>query len=234
MPNGGLGFPPQVVSTVAEALARMQQMEAALPPGDGVGCFNRMYIETTKALQQQIANGFFRNAKFMAHLDVVFANLFFAAADDWATAPDDVARAWAALLENRARPRVAPIQFALAGMNAHINHDLPLALLQACLEEGCDPDDNLGDYQKVNAVLASIEEQVRDSFLQDPLPDGFSVEGVEHAISSWSIEAARDAAWVSSEVCWQLRHLPPLLRRYEKSLDRMVGLASRGLLGALI
>jgi hypothetical protein len=27
---------------------------------------------------------------------------------------------------------VAPIQFALAGMNAHINRDLPLALVATC------------------------------------------------------------------------------------------------------
>ena len=208
----------------------MQQMDASLPPDDGLGCFNRMYIETTKALQQKIGEDFFDNPAFMASLDVVFANLFFAAADGWDTAPDKVAKSWAALLESRSDKRIASIQFALAGMNAHINHDLPLALLQACVEGGCDPDDNLGDYQKVNAVLASIEDQVRESFLHDALPDGFSAEAVQHAISSWSIEAARDAAWVASEVCWHLRRVPPVLRQYEKSLDRMVGFAGRGLL----
>ena len=30
----------------------------------------------------------------------------------------------------------APIQFALAGMNAHINRDLPLALVETCDELG--------------------------------------------------------------------------------------------------
>ena len=36
-------------------------------------------------------------------------------------------QAWAPLVERRATRGVLPIQFALAGMNAHINHDLALA-----------------------------------------------------------------------------------------------------------
>ena len=40
--------------------------------------------------------------------------------------------AWQPLFERRADPGIEPIQFALAGMNAHINHDLPLAVVATC------------------------------------------------------------------------------------------------------
>jgi len=73
-----------------------------------------------------------------------------------------VPRAWAPLFEARAKPRIAPIQFALAGMNAHISHDLCLALVATCKELGLGLD--LGspqhrDYLKVNAILERVEDE---------------------------------------------------------------------------
>jgi hypothetical protein len=40
--------------------------------------------------------------------------------------------AWRPLVERRALPGIEPVQFALAGMNAHTNHDLPVAMVTAC------------------------------------------------------------------------------------------------------
>ncbi len=40
--------------------------------------------------------------------------------------------AWRPLVEQRAAAGIEPIQFALAGMNAHINHHLPLATVNTC------------------------------------------------------------------------------------------------------
>ena len=55
-------------------------------------------------------------------------------------------------------PRIAPIQFALAGMNAHINHDLPLALVSICqarsVELGRDSPQRR-DYLKINDTIAA-------------------------------------------------------------------------------
>ena len=36
------------------------------------------------------------------------------------------------MLANRSETHIAPMQFALAGMNAHINHDLPMAVVKTC------------------------------------------------------------------------------------------------------
>ena len=43
-----------------------------------------------------------------------------------------VPKAWAPLFERRHDHSVLPIQFALAGMNSHIAHDLPVALVATC------------------------------------------------------------------------------------------------------
>jgi hypothetical protein len=77
-------------------------------------------------VQDRLTTGgvFFIDA-FMADLDVRFAQLFFAAYDATGAVP----RAWAPLFEARARPGLLPIQSALAGANAHIEHGLPLVMV---------------------------------------------------------------------------------------------------------
>ena len=67
----------------------------------------------------------------MTQLDVTFANLYFAAAEA-AGNPAAAPLAWRPLIEQRAVAGIEPVQFALAGMNAHINHDLPLAMVSTC------------------------------------------------------------------------------------------------------
>ena len=77
--------PDTPVASVAEAIARMEAIDAALPAADGVACFNRMYLAVTQEVNSRISAGFFADPVFMAQLDVTFANLYFAAAGTWAT-----------------------------------------------------------------------------------------------------------------------------------------------------
>jgi hypothetical protein len=65
------------------------------------------------------------------HDDAAFANLYFAAAGT-ASNPAAVPLAWRPLAARRAVAGIEPVQFALSGMNAHINHDLPLAVVSTC------------------------------------------------------------------------------------------------------
>jgi hypothetical protein len=46
----------------------------------------------------------------------------------------------------------------------------------------------------------------------------------------WNVRRAREAAWVNAETLWHVRDVPLLRSRYLLALDRMVGLAGRGLL----
>ena len=42
-----LPVPDAPVVSVAEAIARMEAIAAALPAADGIACFNRMYLDVT-------------------------------------------------------------------------------------------------------------------------------------------------------------------------------------------
>jgi hypothetical protein len=216
--------------TIAEVLDRLRAIDASLPAGDGVAWFTKLYLRVTEAVEAQIAEAHgLRNPEFFSRLDVVFANLYFDALRR-ATAP----RAWEPLFEARAARGIAPIQFALAGMNAHINRDLPVALVATCKELQLDLDDakpELADFRSVNALLEKIEREVKVWFatgfvgiVDDALGD------VDDRIAMWDIARARDAAWVQAQTLWALRPLPQLQRRFLETLDRVVGFAGRGLL----
>src|SRR5262245_20276045 len=66
----------QPVHSVADAIARMEAISAALPPTDGMACFNRMYLDVTRQVNASITQGFFADPGFMAQLDVTFANMY--------------------------------------------------------------------------------------------------------------------------------------------------------------
>src|SRR5215468_8977689 len=90
---------------------------------DGVRYFHEVYTEVTRAVARRVAAGGFEDPPFIVALDVEFAGIYLQALDAPATAP----RAWRVLFDRR-WAKLAPLRFALAGMNAHINRDLAIAL----------------------------------------------------------------------------------------------------------
>ena len=48
---------PAPVTTVAEAIARMEAIGAGLPASDGLACFNRMYLAVTQAVGADLGQG---------------------------------------------------------------------------------------------------------------------------------------------------------------------------------
>ncbi|HEX6920552.1 MAG TPA: DUF5995 family protein [Actinomycetes bacterium] len=218
---------------VQDVIDRLRDIDGSLPADDGAAVFNRMYLEVTERVAEGLRGSHtFHDDAFMAHLDVAFASLWLTAYDA-AQAGQDVPKAWAPLFERRATPGLLPVQFALAGMNAHIEHDLPLAVIATCRARRTSPDRPgvHADYEAVNGLLAAAEAQIRRSFLSEAgrLVDR-RVGHVVHLVSSWDIDKARDLAWVNVEALWTMRPVPRLYRRYSDALARTVGMTSRCLL----
>jgi Family of unknown function (DUF5995) len=221
-------------ATVAEVLTRMRDIASDLPASDGAGVFNGVYLTVTERMQDRLnTGGVFRDNAFITDLDVNFADYWFNAYDT----PGDKPNAWAPLFAARANTRILPIQFALAGMNTHIEHDLPLAVIATCKARGRTPDSPgvHKDYNTVNEVLASVEAEIRRSFLtqaEKSLDNHF--EPVTHLISSWDIEKARDVAWLTVKTLWELRPLNQLFDAYAEALSSTVGMGSQLLLTPVI
>ena len=207
-----LPVPDAPVVSVTEAIARMEAIEAALPAADGLACFNRMYLDVTRQVNSQLGQGFFADPAFMTQLDVTFANLYFAAADV-AGDPAAVPLAWRPLAERRALPGIEPIQFALAGMNAHINHDLALAVLQTNADLNIVPaadGPEHADYFAVNTLLDEVSPAAIAMLAEDPLGELAEDTGkVGRLLAAFDIRAARAVAW---DFACQLRDLPSVAR----------------------
>ncbi|MFE0175556.1 DUF5995 family protein [Streptomyces sp. NPDC059002] len=212
-------------------LARMRALGADLPPRDGVAVFNRVYLSVTEEVGRRIDVGAFPDATAAATLDVRFAERYLRAVHA-ATTGRRTPACWRPLFQYRRHPGVRPLQFALAGINAHIGHDLALAVVDTCRTLRCEPADLEDEFDHVGDVLVSLEERIREELM--PGPDLLQVaDPLTHLAGSWSLERARDGAWAAARTLWALRDLPGVAEEFGERLDGAVGLVGRILLTPL-
>jgi hypothetical protein len=222
--------PPEQPSSISQVLAQMRTLEAAMPARDGVADFHRMYLHVTERVGAAVAARSFQDAAFMERLDCVFAGLYL----DACRASDDTrSSAWQPLFALRAQPGTASLQYAVAGMNAHINFDLGLALVRTCRQLGrtLDSPGVRADFLAINDLLAAEVHGVRESYLAGVARDvDRAASPVLNVVGGWSIEAARDAAWLSATVQWALQGRADAYADYLGSRASFVGLVTRQLL----
>ena len=219
--------------TIDEVVARLQELDRSLPPTDGVRWFSRLYLDVTLAVRDYCRAGQPKAPPFLEQLDVRFGNKFFAAFDAAASGSPAPA-CWAPLFDARHDRRIAPLQFALAGMNAHIGHDLAIGVVETCQALTVTPTEDCPqhlDYNAVNSILGKTEAQTKQWLLTGAIKElDHIVAPVDDAAVIWSIERARDAAWIRAEVLWHLRDHQQIMDAYLASLDATVGMEGRALL----
>ncbi|HEU4868514.1 MAG TPA: DUF5995 family protein [Actinomycetota bacterium] len=220
------------VKTTDQVVARMRLIDQTLPTRDGVAWFNKLYLKTTENVLAAVGEGFFKYPELMSHLDIVFANLYFQALHDSLHKPDGIPRAWRPLFSERSRRGIAPIQFAIAGMNAHINRDLAIAVVQSCKDMKMRPDARVKkDYDLVNPILQSTQDEIKVWFATGFVGVLDEIFGrLDDVMANWSIGRARDAGWVNSVLLWEIRDKRLLRSAFLQNMDHTVGFAGRGLL----
>jgi hypothetical protein len=227
-------LPAAPVSTIDEVLAIMVAIDNRLPDADGLKWFNRLYLQVTRSVRQTVADATFRDARFMAELDVVFANQYFAAIMAGGVDPSRAPSAWRPLLRARMNRGIARLQYALAGMNAHINRDLPQGIVQVFERLGGDPTSasvRRQDFDSVNDLLERVEAEVKQEFSVGIVGVVDAVGGrVDDLAAMFKVRVARAAAWTNAEVLWTLRATPHIRGAFFDTLDRSTGLAGGALL----
>jgi len=226
-------FGDSPVLSVEEAIERITSLTSWLTPDDGMAPFNTMYLSVITSIREATAEaGYFHNPAFIDRLDVSFVNRYF---DTYirSAAGVPLPRCWDVLWRLRHSTHHVPLQFALAGMNAHINHDLVLALIETFAALDADPHDPgiIADFKRVNDVLGALEPEMRRTYEHGLLLRLDAKLGPsEDRLDRWSIAAARQAAWRDAETLWRVRNHPQLRARCEAALDHAVALASECLL----
>ncbi|MFF3930913.1 DUF5995 family protein [Streptomyces hirsutus] len=221
----------QVHTPVDTVVSRMRALDSALPRQDGIAVFNRVYLTVTTEADRRIDAGLLADTRAAVTLNVVFAERYLAAVEAVSEGRRPPA-CWRPLFQLRHHPGVRPLQFALAGINAHIGHDLALAVVDTCRTLDCEPAWLEDEFEQVGDLLAALEERIREDLM--PGPDLLQLaDPLTHLAGAWSLDRARDAAWTTARALWALRGLPDVAEEFAARLDMAVGFAGRMLLTPL-
>jgi hypothetical protein len=142
---------------VAEVVAQMQQRLDALPAASPRRPFLSTYLRTTEAVGDAVAAGDFLDPAWVQRWDVAFAQLYLLAHDAFVAGEvAAVPRPWR--LAFTAPDGLPPLRHVLLGINAHVNYDLPQAMLAVISEADFDDQALLRrrrrDHEGIDGVLA--------------------------------------------------------------------------------
>lgn len=164
---------------------------------DHRGLFALAYLETTKEYQRaSLEPGFFRDPGFLNHEDVIFAQLYFDAYDDWqAGRLEKVPPAWRLSFSASSKKRVNTLGDVLLGVSAHINRDLPIVLATIGLTDTATGDSRKPDHDKVNAFLARVQLDPAVQAAWDPTFASGIPGTPASSVTLTLIQTWREAAW---------------------------------------
>jgi hypothetical protein len=143
---------------IAEVVAAMDARLVRMPPDrTAQRLFLETYRRTTLAVGKAILDAQFEDPEWVERWDVVFADLYLAALDgDLAGSMKAVPRPWRLAFD--APASLPALRHVLLGINAHINYDLPQALLAVITdEEFADPAvvaRRARDHERIDGVLS--------------------------------------------------------------------------------
>jgi hypothetical protein len=148
------------VDGLEELLDRMRaDLDRLTEAGDARRFFHGTYLRTTEAVVAEIDRGGFIDATWLRAWDLAFARFYLDAIDDDLRG-DPVSRPWRIAFDAaRDRPDQPPLQHVLFGINAHINFDLPQALLAVMSPADFDDPEVMrrraADHRHLDDVLSS-------------------------------------------------------------------------------
>ena len=160
--------------------------------GDRRLAFHATYLRTTQAVAAALRAGAFEDADWVDRWDVAFAQLYLDALDA-SRRGDPVPEPWAVAFAAAAdQPDLPTVRHVLLGMNAHINYDLPQALLAVISDDEFADPAVLGrreaDHRHIDQVLAA-------------LVDGGSGLGWASALATKRFLAeARAKVWINANI----------------------------------
>jgi hypothetical protein len=160
--------------------------------------FVTAYALITREIKQRVESNRFEDGVWVTRYAVDFANLYRLALARYEERQRSfVAKSWIVSFNISSQGQALLIQDLVLGINAHVNHDLPLALEQVSI----DPNREIRhrDHNAVNDALKTTTIPVMDQIekmyapgltLFNLLPEAF-----EQEITGFKLEKAREHAW---------------------------------------
>jgi hypothetical protein len=182
---------------------------------DASGFFAAMYAHVTAEVERRCARGQFEDPDRMVAFIETFAGFYIRAHDEPGGAPRCWRAAWA-VADDR---RLLVVQHLLLGINAHVNHDLPQAVVEVA-GDGGDVSSVRGDFEAVNDVLAQAFGEVTDRLDRVARWTSAAAALGGGRLFNFSLRVARRQAWDAAN---RLSVLDAAARADEVAeLDRLV------------
>ncbi|OAD91055.1 hypothetical protein A7A78_04365 [Aequorivita soesokkakensis] len=186
---------PKTIDEVISALDVIIEKECT--NNSCMAYFPILYRKVTVRIKEGILNNEFENNPRMEKLDVLFANRYIDAYE-CSGFNKPFTKSWKNAFEAAKTGKLLIMQHLLLGINAHINLDLGIAVAETVGDDG-ELLDFENDFNKINEILASMIANVEAKIISvSPLfglLDKFG-KGREDKLVSFSINVARDGAWL--------------------------------------
>ncbi len=187
--------------TIDEVITELQAIVAnAIATNNRMGYFAALYLKVTTRVKEGIQAGEFENGPRMELFDVTFANRYLAAHNQWVNKQQPSA-SWKLAFEMLEKSSILVLQHLMLGMNAHINLDLGIAVVELSKSQGQPLEGLHKDFNNINTILSALTYQVISELNQiSPL---LSLAGLHSQNDSLFIQFAmgnaRDGAWCFAE-----------------------------------
>jgi hypothetical protein len=230
---------PQDVAEVVAQLADLQVLLNKATPEDDenpIAAFNNLYWIITSTVLEHLNKGAFRDPEFLTVLDVEFAKRYLNALRLWGQSSPQTPHAWQVLCKQMTNTNVRSLPAAIAGVNAHVNYDLPFALTRTwtLLSTDSSSEDQHQDYLHVNDIFYEKIPNLRRGYLSTWQ---LVIDRLNGPLDDWyedrAVEVARDIAWCDAKRLWAMRDDPRALARADASLDQHTALIGWALLSPL-
>jgi len=189
-----------VAATIDEVLAQLESIiDDCIKTNSRAGYFATLYYKVTNGVRQGIQNNVFEDGKRMENLDVLFANRYLTAYDQWKN-KQQTTGSWRVAFETVEKRQPLVLQHLLLGMSAHINLDLGIAVVEAA--KGQDLENSSADFNSINTIISSLTYQVIGELNRvSPLLSlmGLHATNYNSILIQFSIDNARDGAWCFAE-----------------------------------
>lgn len=226
---------PEDIAGVLTLLRGVQEILDSLPPSKAanrVAAFNSLYYTITDRVAHALRSPAVTDPVFLELLDVEFAKRYFDALRLWGNDDDATPDVWEVLFRRAQQRRMTRLAAAILGVNAHINHDLAIALIATWVELG-EPEGGAmhPDYLLINQIFYEEIPGLRRLY---STRWQLKLDQVAGRLDDWSQEilvyTTRAHAWDKAVSLWPLRHDPDKFADALLIMDRTAALLGESLI----